>query len=75
MEEASGILAALQIIVGPIILGLALAYAAFHYRRRRKLQGEGTGGPRTTRDMVIYGLPVVIAVAVITMLLMIPGSR
>ena len=73
--EASGILWGLQIVVGPIILGIALVYAALHYRRTRRLQGEGSAGPRTTRDMMIFGLPVVIAVLLLAFLMLIPGSR
>jgi hypothetical protein len=73
--DASGILWALQIVVGPLILGIALVYAASHYRRSRRLQGEGAGGPRTTRDMLVYGLPVAIAVVLLAFVMLIPGSR
>jgi hypothetical protein len=73
--EPSGILWALQIVVGPLILGIALVYAVFHYRRGRRLQGEGAGGPRTTRDMMIYGLLVAVAVILLAFLMLIPGSR
>ena len=73
--DASGTLWALQIVIGPLILGVALVYAVFHYRRSRRLQGEGVGGPRTTRDMMIYGLPVAIAVVLLAFLMLIPGSR
>ncbi len=73
--DASGILWALQIVVGPIVLAIALAYAALHYRRSRRLQGEGSQGARTTRDMVIYGLPVAIAMVLFVLVMMIPGSR
>jgi hypothetical protein len=72
MEEASGILWALQIIVGPIVLGLALAYGAFQWRRRRRLQGEGN---YTTREIVTFGLPVLVALAFLTFLMLIPGSQ
>jgi hypothetical protein len=72
MEDASGILWALQIVVGPIILGLALAYGMFQWRRRRRLQGEGN---YTTREIVMMGLPAIAAVALLTILMMIPGSQ
>ena len=72
MEGASGILWALQIIVGPIVLGIALVYGTFQWRRRRRLQGEGN---YTAREIVTIGLPVVIAVALFTFLMMIPGSQ
>ena len=68
--EASGILWALQIVVGPLILGIALVYATFQYRRRRR-QGE----LKSTGQIVILAVPVVIAVALLTLLLMIPGSQ
>ena len=72
MEEASGVLWLLQIILGPIILGIALAYGAFQWRRRRRLQGEGN---YTTREVVMLALPVVIGVVLFTVLLLIPGSE
>lgn len=72
MEETAGILWSLQIIGGPIVLGLALAYAAFQWRRRRKLQGESS---YTAREVITVALPVVIAVALFTFLMMIPGSQ
>ena len=50
MEETSGVLWLLQIILGPIILGIALAYGTFQWRRRRRLQGEGN---YTTREVVM----------------------
>jgi len=68
--ETSGLLWALQIIIGPIILGLALAYATFRYRRRRRL-----GETHSTREIVTLAVPVVIAVALLTVLMMIPGSQ
>ena len=71
MEDASGVLWALQIVVGPIILGLALLYGVSQWRRRR-LQGEGN---YTTRAVVTIVLPVVVAVALFTFLMMIPGSE
>jgi heme/copper-type cytochrome/quinol oxidase subunit 2 len=70
--QTSGILWALQIIVGPIILGLALLYAIFHYRRRGRLQGESNS---SGRDIVVYGLPVVIAILLFAFLMLIPGSQ
>jgi heme/copper-type cytochrome/quinol oxidase subunit 2 len=72
MEEASGVLWMLQIVVGPIVLGLALAYAAFQWRRRRRLQGESN---YTTREVMMLALPVVVGVVVFTALMMIPGSQ
>jgi hypothetical protein len=72
MEEATGILWFLQIVLGPIILGLALAYAALHWRRRRRLQGEGS---YTTREVMMLALPVVIGIVLFTFLMMIPGSE
>jgi uncharacterized membrane protein YidH (DUF202 family) len=72
MEEAAGILWFLQIVAGPIILGLAIAYAAFQWRRRRRMQGEGS---YSTRDVVMLALPVVIGVVLFTVLMMIPGSE
>jgi uncharacterized membrane protein YidH (DUF202 family) len=72
MEEASGVLWLLQIILGPIILGIALAYGAFQWRRRRRLQGEAN---YTTREVVMLALPVVIGVVLFTVLMMIPGSQ
>ena len=68
--EASGILWALQIVIGPLILGLALVYATFQYRRRRRL-----GELKSTGQIVALVVPVVIAVALLTLLLMIPGSQ
>jgi hypothetical protein len=70
MEDASGILWALQIVVGPLILGIALAYATFKYYRRRRL-----GETHSTREIVMLAVPVVIAVALLTILMMIPGSQ
>jgi predicted PurR-regulated permease PerM len=70
VENTSGILWALQVIVGPIILGIALAYATFRYRRRRRL-----GETHSTREVVMLAVPVIIAVAFVTFLLMIPGSQ
>jgi uncharacterized membrane protein YidH (DUF202 family) len=72
MAETSGILWALQIIVGPLVLGLALAYGAFQWRRRRRLQGEGN---YTAREIATIAIPVVIAVVLLTVLMMIPGSQ
>jgi hypothetical protein len=72
MEETSGVLWLLQIILGPIILGIALAYGTFQWRRRRRLQGEGN---YTTREVVMLALPVVIGVVLFTVLMMIPGSQ
>ena len=72
MEKTAGILWALQIIVGPLVLGLALAYGAFQWRRRRRLQGEGR---YTMREIVTMGLPAILAVVLLTFLLMIPGSQ
>ena len=72
MQDASGILWALQVVVGPIILGLALLYGMSQWRRRRRLQGEGN---YTTREIVTIALPVVVAVALFTILMMIPGSQ
>ena len=75
MEKTAGVLWALQIVVGPIILGIALAYAALHYRRSRRLQGEGASrGGQTTRDKIVYGLPLAIAVALLVFVMLIPGS-
>ncbi len=70
MEKASGMLWALQVIAGPIILGIALAYATFRYRSRRRL-----GEMNSTREMVTLAVPVIIAVALFTILMMIPGSE
>ena len=70
MEKTSGILWALQVIVGPLILGIALAYATFRYRRRRRL-----GETHSTREIITLAVPVVIAVALLTFLMMIPGSQ
>ena len=70
MQEAPGILWALQVIVGPLVLGLALAYGTFQYRRRWR-QGE----LNSAGQIVTLALPVVIAVALFTMLMMIPGSQ
>ena len=70
MEKASGTLWALQVIVGPLILGIALAYATFRYRRRRRL-----GETHSTREIITLAVPVVIAVALLTFLMMIPGSQ
>ena len=72
VEKTSGILWSLQVILGPLVLGIALAYGALQWRRRRKLQGEGN---YTTREIVMIGLPAVIAVALLTILMMIPGSQ
>jgi hypothetical protein len=72
MEEASGVLWLLQIVVGPLILGIALAYGGFQWRRRRLRQGEGN---YTTREIVMLALPVVIGVVLFTVLMMIPGSQ
>ena len=72
MAETSGFLWSLQIVLGPIVLGIALAYAAFQWRRRRRLQGEEN---YTVREIVTIALPVVIAVALLTFLMMIPGSQ
>ena len=71
MEETAGILWALQIVVGPIVLGIALAYGAFQWRRRR-LQGQGK---YTARDIATIAVPVVVAVVLFTVLMMIPGSQ
>ena len=71
MGNASGALWALQIIVGPLVLGIALAYAAFRWRRRRV---QGAGG-YTGREVAMIALPVVIAVALFTVLMMMPGSE
>jgi len=70
MDKASGLLWALQVIVGPIILGIALVYATFRYRRRRRL-----GETHSTREVITLALPVVVAVALLTILMMIPGSQ
>jgi predicted PurR-regulated permease PerM len=70
MNEAPGILWALQVIVGPLVLGIALAYGAFQYRRRRR-QGE----LNSAGQIVAVALPVVIAVALFTFVMMIPGSQ
>ncbi len=72
MEEATGVFWLLQIVLGPLILGLALAYGAVRWRRRRRLQGEGN---YTTREVVMLALPVVIGVVIFTALMMIPGSE
>ena len=72
MEEASGVLWLLQIILGPVILGLALAYGTFQWRRRRRLQGEGN---YTTREVLMLALPVLLGVIIFTALMMIPGSQ
>ena len=69
--EGSGILWVLQVVIGPIILGIALVYATFRYRRRRRL-GELNF---SAREIVTLVLPVVIAVALFTLLMMIPGSQ
>jgi hypothetical protein len=63
---------AFQVIIGPVILGIALAYATFHYRRRGRLQGESNF---SGREIVIYGLPVVIAILLVVFLMLIPGSQ
>ena len=68
--ESSGILWALQIIVGPLILGIALVYATFQYRRRRRL-----GELKSTGQIIGLAVPVIIAVALLTVLMMIPGSQ
>jgi hypothetical protein len=70
MEEAVGVLWLMQVIVGPIVLALALAYATFQYRRRR-----GLGEMRSPRQIVLVAVPVIAAVALLTFLLMIPGSQ
>ena len=72
MEETMGVLWFLQIVLGPLILGLALLYGTFQWRQRRRLQGEGN---YTTRDVVMIALPVVIGVVIFTALMMIPGSQ
>jgi hypothetical protein len=72
MEETMGVLWFLQIVLGPLILGLALLYGTFQWRRRRRLQGEGN---YTTREVVMIALPVVIGVVIFTALMMIPGSQ
>jgi hypothetical protein len=72
MEEASGVLWLLQIVLGPLILGIALAYGTFQWRRRRRLQGEGN---YTTREVLMLALPVAIGVIIFTALMMIPGSQ
>jgi hypothetical protein len=72
MDKASGTIWALQVIVGPLVLGIALAYAGFQWRRRRRLQGEGN---YTAGEIVTIGLPVLVAVALLTFLMMIPGSQ
>jgi hypothetical protein len=72
MEKTSGILWALQVIVGPLALGIALAYGAFQWRRRRRPQGEGN---YTAGEIATIAIPVVIAVALFTVLMMIPGSQ
>ena len=70
MEKASGMLWALQIIVGPLVLAAALAYGTFQYRRRRRL-----GELQSTRQIVMLAVPVVIAVTRLTIRLMSPGSQ
>jgi uncharacterized membrane protein YidH (DUF202 family) len=70
MEQASGVLWALQIIVGPLVLAGALAYGTFRYRRRSRL-----GELNSTREMVMIAVPVVLAVVLLTALMMIPGSQ
>jgi predicted PurR-regulated permease PerM len=70
METTSGMLWALQVIVGPLVLGIALAYATFRYRRRRRL-----GETHSTREIITLAVPVIIAVALLTILMMIPGSQ
>jgi uncharacterized membrane protein YidH (DUF202 family) len=70
MGQASGVLWALQIIVGPIVLAAALAYGTFHYRRRRRLAELNS-----TQDIIKLAVPVIIAVVLLTVLLMIPGSQ
>jgi uncharacterized membrane protein YidH (DUF202 family) len=72
MEETVGVLWFLQIVLGPLILGLALLYGTFQWRRRRRLQGEGN---YTTREVVMIALPVVIGVVIFTALMMLPGSQ
>ena len=72
MEEATGVFWLLQVVLGPLILGLALAYAAFQWRRRRRLQGEGS---YTSGEVIKLALPVVIGVVIFTVLMMIPGSQ
>jgi hypothetical protein len=54
MEETMGVLWFLQIVLGPLILGLALLYGTFQWRRRRRLQGEGN---YTTREVAMIALP------------------
>ena len=70
MQETPGILWALQVIVGPLVLGIALAYGAFQYRRRRR-QGE----LNSAGQIAAVAVPVVMAVALFTVLMMIPGSQ
>jgi hypothetical protein len=72
MEEATGVLWLLQIVLGPLILGLALAYAALQWRRRRRLQGEGN---YSSGEVVKLAVPIVIGVVIFTVLMMIPGSQ
>ena len=70
MDDASGVLWLLQTIAGPIVLGLALLYATFQYRRRRR-SGELT----SLRHGLAVAVPVIVAAALLVFLLSIPGSR
>jgi hypothetical protein len=71
-ETAGGIIWSLPVILGPLVLGLAMAYAALRWRRRRRLRPGETR--HDLHDMIAYGLPVLIALAILVYLMLLPGS-
>jgi heme/copper-type cytochrome/quinol oxidase subunit 2 len=66
----SGVLWILQTIAGPLVLGLALLYATFQYRSRRR-SGELT----SLKQGIALAVPVIAAAALLVFLMTIPGSR